>query len=527
MVTSETRFQELLRYVRLDAADAKRLLQFGDLARPDWPRVAAAFYDRIREHEPAHAVITSEEQIERLQATLIEWLDRVCSGSYDEPYREQTAKIGRVHVRIGLPQRYMFTAMAVVRVELLRIADRELGADAGPTREAIVRILDLELAVMLEAYEAAFVERIQQAARPDARAFFAAAPQDRLSVDPIELASVLIVGIDTRGCIQLFNREAELVTGYARDEVIGKEFADALCAGVETAALQATFAEALADTANPHLVQARLLTRAGKVREIAWSVRAAVSPAGGVLWATGRDVTDERVREERAGQHRRLAAVGTLAAGLAHEIRNPLNGALVHVAFLERAIQRDSTKQAMLEATGVVADEIKRLANLVTQFLDFARPSRPAFQLTSVSKWLTETCERVATSAEAKGVAISCDLPSVDLQFEADATMLSQALLNLLDNAIEAGSKSVRLRARRGPHEVLIDVEDDGRGLPALDAPIFDAFYSTKEGGTGLGLAIAHRVVTDHRGTIDVTSRPGRTTFHVALPLEQIAGEAR
>ncbi len=523
MAISETRFQELWRYVRLDAADAERLRHFGDLARPEWPRVASTFYDRIREHEPAHAVITNEEQVQRLQSTLIAWLDRVCCGSYDELYQEQTAKIGRVHVRIGLPQRYVFTAMAVVRVELLRIADRELGVDAAPTREAIVRILDLELAIMLEVYEESLVERIQQAARPNS---FAAAPDDRLCVEAIELASVLLVGLDARGRIRLFNREAERVTGYARDEVMRKPFADVFGAGAETAAFQATFADALADTARPQLVQARLLTRAGKVREVAWSVRAAVDPAGGAL-LTGRDVTDDRVKEERAGQHKRLAAVGTLAAGLAHEIRNPLNGALVHVAFLERAIQRDSTKQAMLEATGVVADEIKRLANLVTEFLDFARPSRPAFQLISLRKWLTAACERVAALAEARGVTVSCDLPSVDVEFEADTTKLSQALLNLLDNAIEAGSKSVCLRARRGPHQVLIDVEDDGRGLPALDAPIFDAFYSTKEHGTGLGLAVAHRVVSDHHGTIDVSSQPGRTTFHVALPLEQTAGESR
>ena len=78
----------------------------------------------------------------------------------------------------------------------------------------------------------------------------------------------------------------------------------------------------------------------------------------------------------------------------------------------------------------------------------------------------------------------------------------------------------MRLRGRRGPRQVFIDVEDDGPGIPSPEAPIFDAFYSTKEGGTGLGLAISHRIVTDHRGTIDVSSKPGRTCFHVVLPLE-------
>jgi PAS domain S-box-containing protein len=521
---SETRFQELARYVRLEPADAALLRAFGNLGRSEWPRVARAFYDRIREHEEAHAAITSEAQVQRLQSALVVWLDRICGGTYDEAYREQSAVVGRVHVRIGLPQRYVFAAMALLRVELLRIADRELGAAAGPTREAIVRILDLELAIMLEAYESSLMARIERASRPEHAAWRTV--QSTLCVDAIDLASVLVIGMDARGRIQLFNREAERITGHARDEVLGKAFVEALGFD-EKAPIQATFADALANAGNVQPVQACLRTRAGKLRDVIWSVRYASTDAGGLLLATGRDVTDEIVREERVGQHKRLAAVGTLAAGLAHEIRNPLNGALVHVAFLERAIVRDSSKQAMLEATEVVADEIKRLANLVTRFLEFARPGRPHFERTSVSKALTEACARAAASAESKGVHITCDLPGVDVELEADAAKLSQALCNLLDNAVEAKSKSVCLRARRGPRQVLIDVEDDGRGLPALDAPIFDAFFSTKEGGTGLGLAVAHRIVSDHRGTIDVSSRPGKTVFHVALPLEQAAGEAR
>src|SRR5437667_11222095 len=108
---TETRFQELKRYVRLDARDAELLRAFGEQAAPRFPRIADQFYDRIREHEEAHALLSGEEQIKRLQRSLVAWLTRVCGGNYDEAYHEQTAVIGRVHVRIGLPQRYMLTAM--------------------------------------------------------------------------------------------------------------------------------------------------------------------------------------------------------------------------------------------------------------------------------------------------------------------------------------------------------------------------------------------------------------------------------
>jgi PAS domain S-box-containing protein len=524
-MVSETRFQELSRYVRLDSGDAELLRAFGGLARPELPRIARAFYDRIREHDDSHAVLRGEDQIQRLQQTLVAWLERVCGGTYDEAYHEQTSIIGRVHVRIGLPQRYMFTAMALIRVELLRIADRELGERAAPTREAIVRILDLDLAIMLEAYKDSFVARIEQAARQEQRS--GAEPQaaaDQRYTDAVELAGVMLVSLDSRGCIQLFNREAERITGFARDEVLGEPFVAVLGVEDEQPELRAAFAEALARGGQPRTIQACLRTRAGKLREVAWSLRAAEN--GQLLLATGRDVTDERAREEHAGQHKRLAAVGTLAAGLAHEIRNPLNGAQVHVAFLKRAIQRDATKQEVLEAADVVGHEIKRLADLVTEFLDFARPSLPAFEPTSLSRALEQARGRAAEWPKTAGVHITCDLPGADVEFSADPGKLSQLLLNLIDNAVEAGSKAVRLRGRRGPRQVLIDVEDDGPGLPRPDAPIFDAFYSTKVGGTGLGLAVTHRIVSDHHGTIDVDSRPGRTTFRIALPLEQDAGDA-
>jgi PAS domain S-box-containing protein len=524
----ETRFQELKRYVRLDERDAELLRAFGQVAEPELPRIAREFYDRTREHEEAHAVFTGEAQIQRLQRSLIGWMQRVCSGNYDEQYHEQTSIIGRVHVRIGLPQRYMLTAMALIRVELLRIADRELGAAAGPTREAIVRILDVELAVMLEAYKESFVERIEQAARQERSTLDTAlAKAEHRYVSAVELAGVIMVGLDRQGRIQLFNREAERVSTYARDEVLGKSFVDALGLDDGSGVVAARLAELLSGGAKSRALVACLRTRAGKLRDVVWSLSVDESSEDDrvVILATGRDVTDEKAKEERSRQNERLAAIGTLAAGLAHEIRNPLNGAQLHVSFLERAIKRQAKEADMLEATRVVGDEIKRLANLVTEFLDFARPKPPELKPTSLIKLMEHACGLIDASARTAGVQLTCDPPGADVEFPADTAKLTQVLLNLLNNAVEAvgsaGGGNVLLRGRRGPRQVLLDVEDDGPGLPSPDAPIFDAFYSTKEGGTGLGLAITHRIVTDHGGTVDVSSRPGKTSFHIALPIEQ------
>jgi signal transduction histidine kinase len=214
--------------------------------------------------------------------------------------------------------------------------------------------------------------------------------------------------------------------------------------------------------------------------------------------------------------------VGTLAAGLAHEIRNPLNGAQLHVSFLERSLKLANADSELLAAVAVVGDEIGRLATLVTEFLDFARSKPLVLESVSVQELCRRTEQLLSAPAALAHVRVECDLPRRDLRLMGDASKLEQVLLNVVRNAIDAVASTggtVTMRARRNPRHAVIEVEDDGPGLGRPDAPIYDAFYSTKATGTGLGLAIVHRIVLDHRGSIDVESRPGRTCFRITIPL--------
>jgi signal transduction histidine kinase len=490
----EKRVDELKRYVRFTDEDAQRLGAFRDRVTPHYARIAQEFYERIREHEEAHAVFTGEEQIARLQVSMVRWLDGLFGGIYDEEYFAQTERIGRVHVKVGLPQRYMLTAMALIRSSLTAIVDE------AKARDALSRLLDIELAVMLESYREDMTARLARSAEVEHEALSRrAARTEHRYVSVVELAEVVIIGIDGAGGILLFNREAERVTGWARDEVIGRPLAELL------------------------VPENGLKTRAGKVRDVRWQIaRAPAAESNDVAtFYIGRDVTEERAERERHQQQERLAAVGTLAAGLAHEIRNPLNGAQLHVSFLERALTK-SGDQESLEAVKVVGDEIQRLAHLVTDFLDFARPRPLQREPTNAKALAQRAMQLVAAGARQRSVELVADLPSTDLVFDADPQRLEQVLLNLLQNAIEAARPEggrVVLRARREPRHVWLEVDDDGPGLSANTAEVFDAFYSTKATGTGLGLAIVHRIVTDHSGTIDVESRPGRTRFRVRIPL--------
>jgi PAS domain S-box-containing protein len=520
----ETRYEELKRYVSFHEDDARQLAAFREVAAPEFPRIAREFYERVREHEDAHAVLKSEEQIERLHRALVAWMGRLCSGRYDEDHYQRTLDIGRAHVRVGLPQRYMFTAMALVRVSLGRVAEERMGNAARPTREALTRLLDLELAIMLEAYHEALESRAKRAEDREAaelRRMLARAHHRYMNA--VESALVVIIGLDQEGKIRLYNREAARVTGFAPSEVMGESFVHKLLQEDLVDTHGAVIQGALAGHTDTHVLRSALRTRSGKYRDVKLQIGVAPREAADdvVLFLVGIDMTEENALTERTRRAERLASVGTLAAGLAHEIRNPLNGAQLHCAFLDRALERSGAPQDAREAVHVIADEIKRLANLVTEFLDFARPRPPDRSPVSILRLCRRVIQVASPAAEKVGVALEADLPTRDVEIGADGAKLEQVLLNLIQNAIEAivNGGRVIVRARRQPRTVVLEVEDDGEGLANVDAPVFDPFYSTKASGTGLGLAIAHRIVTDHSGTIGFESRPGRTVFKIALPL--------
>jgi len=152
---AETLFAELKRYVGFGADDESALRALHPLVSPEFDRIADVFYRRILDHEEARKALASESQVGRLKLTLVGWMDKLFTGPWDEEYYELRARIGRVHVRISLPQHYMFGAMNVLRREMNGVIDRHFADQAGErqrTRIALGKILDLELAIMLHTY---------------------------------------------------------------------------------------------------------------------------------------------------------------------------------------------------------------------------------------------------------------------------------------------------------------------------------------------------------------------------------------
>lgn len=348
----------------------------------------------------------------------------------------------------------------------------------------------------------------------------------RRLMEGLDLAGVLVVGLDASGFVRLFSGAAEQSTGYEREEVLGARFADLLIPEPQRV-MQGGLIEDIACGRREagEEIDGAILTRGGEVRQVRWlAIQAPPGRPGEVtLFLLGQDHTDRRARETRARRIEKLAAAGSLVAGLAHELRNPLNNAHLHVTLLERAFKRSSSAdEDTASALKVVQGEIRRLSQLVSDFLDFARPQPLEIREASLRAICERALARVAHQAERSGAAIHAELPPAEATVEVDPGKVELALLNLLRNAIdavaEAGGGAVTLRAALGPDAARIEVEDTGPGVHDTEAPIFDPFYSTKPSGTGMGLAIVQRVVSDHDGVVELESRPGRTLFRLRLP---------
>ncbi|HET6614007.1 MAG TPA: ATP-binding protein [Kofleriaceae bacterium] len=233
-----------------------------------------------------------------------------------------------------------------------------------------------------------------------------------------------------------------------------------------------------------------------------------------------QDLTELRAVERRARQGERLAAIGRLAAGIAHEIRNPLASISGSIELLAAApAEADDDERALMD---IVTREIDRLNHLLTDLLEYANP-RPR---QAVPVEVPELCAAAVRAFEkdprAAAVTVRVDPGDGDAPLvSTDPSKLEQVLWNLLRNAAEAGASHITIATAAAGDRAIITVSDDGPGIPAASRDrLFEPFFTTKRHGTGLGLATAFAIITEHAGTIEATERAaGGTEFSITLPI--------
>lgn len=238
-----------------------------------------------------------------------------------------------------------------------------------------------------------------------------------------------------------------------------------------------------------------------------------------------RDITAERKREESTVESKRLEAITLLAAGVAHEIGNPLNSLNIHLQIMEREladVEDGELRESLMELVKVSTGEIQRLDRIIHSFLRALRPTAPQREAVRVQELLEETVTAMEREIEDRGVWVEREFPDSVPDLHLDKGQMQQAFYNIIRNAVQAMTDGgiLTLRIRISDPAVAISFSDTGSGIDAEDlGMVFDAYHTTKEEGSGLGLMIVQRIMQDHGGQIEIETRPKQgTTVTLLLP---------
>ncbi len=329
---------------------------------------------------------------------------------------------------------------------------------------------------------------------------------------------VLVVDLD--GEITFFNQEAEDITGFEQAKVLGQPYAEiiGLNAGRNLSVLHTLDTGERLASREKELAQPN-----GNTIPIGFSTSLVRDEAGTILGALEvfNDLTEVKRLEAEVQRVQTLAALGEMAATVAHEIRNPLGGIAGYAGMLERDLDSDDPNRRLVQK---ITEGVGRLNRIVVSLLNYTRPLRLNVHPVNLVELLEETTAFFAIDIERsrEDIRIERDFPDGDLICRIDPEQLQQVILNLLQNAMQAmpdgGAIAVGLRVEES--EGVLSIGDTGIGMAdEVREKLFTPFFTTKEDGTGLGLVTSKKIIDAHNGQIRVDSEPGRgTQFSISLP---------
>ena len=400
----------------------------------------------------------------------------------------------------------------------------------GPDREACVEVFDstrppAELRPILDTAATMLVTMLPSLERSSDSDASLERRLSRLTVDSLPVGLYVV---DHEYRIVLWNRKRETGTqGLRREEVLGRTAFDVL-SRQPASALRAEF-DHVFQTGEPH--ESEQEVQGGDDPRTYRTTRLPMRLDGeriSHVITIGEDVTENRAMQRSMYQTEKLAAVGQLAAGVMHEINNPLATIGACVAAITSRLG-SSAEPVVREYLDIIESEVVRCTNIVDGLLDFSRAGRSGgvFEPCDVNALLERTLYLLKHHQRFRRLKVLRDLQPGLPAVRGNAERLIQAIMAILLNAADAtaGNGTVTVRTRVDGMFVVAELGDDGPGIPAEIVPkIFEPFYTTKgpSRGTGLGLAISYGIVADHQGKLDVRSEPGRgTTFRIAIPMQR------
>lgn len=334
----------------------------------------------------------------------------------------------------------------------------------------------------------------------------------------LDNASDLIWAIDMEGTITYINSNISN-WGCDKNEAVGKPLLDVL--DIKSMGKRSS---APAEFGTSRTFEMQLADKDGVLRKVVVNSSPLPNDENQIIGEMGilYDVTEANAMEDKLKHEERLASLGRLATGIAHEIRNPLSSVKMNLDIL---IDRLKPVGVNKEHFTIAQDEVLHLENIVTEFIGYAKPAPLKTRRQNLRTVLNKVLDVVKTVCDEKGVTITRDFPDSIPLVIMDSTKIHQAILNILLNAIQASPSdnaiNIKLRILPAPDDAVeIIFSDHGEGISEEDLEfIFDPFFTTKDDGTGLGLSIVLSIITSHKGSVAVESEINKgTKVSLTLP---------
>ncbi len=337
----------------------------------------------------------------------------------------------------------------------------------------------------------------------------------------LETMDNAVISVDNKGKIKTFNRKSEEIFGKKKEKVLNKDCQEVLNLNILD---ESIFKKCLLEKKN--ISQEIILEEKGLKKKILDLNSSFLTDESGEitgLVAVIRDVTEIKDLNEEVARHKRLAALGKLSAGIAHEIRNPLSSIRGLAQFVYNSFSKTDERK---EDLNTIIQEVDRLNKLVVQVLDFAKLKKPNLTPFSLNDLIRKIVELFKLEIKDKQIKFDLELSPDISQIQADEDQVRQITMNVIINAIQAILRKGEIKIKtesallKGEPAIKLIIEDSGIGITEEDfSQIFDPFFSTKERGSGLGLSIVYKLVEGHQGEIKVESKEGKgTKFVIFLP---------
>jgi PAS domain S-box-containing protein len=511
-------YRDLQAYAGWTSGDAARIKQAADYVRQRMNLLIDDFYEEIERHPEAARVITGgKPQIERLKSSLSDWLSESLDCRNDADYVLRRWRIGLRHAEIGLNPAYTSAALSRLRngvISLVAGMNHDSAHSACELVQSFNKLLDIDLAIIQDAYQAEYTKRETQAEHERSEVKF------RMLV---EAAGCMVVILRPNHSIAYFSPYSEELTSYSAAEVADQDFLGQFIPDWARNDVAQAINETLSGRPTT-AYEAPLLCRDGTQRWIVWNARRLDQFEGGpAVLAVGQDLTAWRSAQDQLLRSERLAGIGQMVTGIAHESRNALQRIQSSSEMLELQVTENDKALSHVRRVQEAQEDLHRLLEEVRGYAAPIQLEREPCQLGSIWQQAWDSLE---TARRGRDSTLIVNTNSVDLTIPIDRFRLMQLFRNLFENALAACRDPLRLEIDCGDAQlhqqaaVEIRIRDNGPGLtPEARRSVFEPFFTTKTKGTGLGMAIARRIVDAHGGRIAVgdESHPG-AEFVVILP---------